>query len=143
VARHRANQTLDKIQERRDANSRIEEMVSIPRISEFVEVMDSKAKAFHHILKTRICHDEQLSQEILDLIQKQDKIKGNGDSSSIPLYEQCHQANVCVCYDRFICGTDELHWIKKNTLLQQKSRLILPHLNNQFGNFMPAQRHIV
>jgi hypothetical protein len=67
----------------------------------------------------------------LDLIQKQDKIKGNGDSSSIPLYEQCHQANVCVCCDWFICGTDELHWIKKNTLLQQKSRLILPNLNNQ------------
>jgi hypothetical protein len=67
----------------------------------------------------------------LDLIQKQDKIKGNGDSSSIPLYEQCHQANVCVCCDRFICGADELHWIKKNTLLQQKSRLILPNLKNQ------------
>jgi len=32
-------------------------MVSIPRISEFVEVMDSKAKAFHHILETRIRHD--------------------------------------------------------------------------------------
>jgi hypothetical protein len=104
--------------------------VPIPRISEFVEVMDSKAKAFHHILKTRICHDEELSHEILDLIQKKDEIKGNGDSSSIPLYEQCHQANVCVCCDRFICWTDELHWIKKNTLLQQKSRLILPNLKN-------------
>jgi len=84
--------------------------------------MDSKAKAFHHILKTRIHHNEHLSHEILDLIQKQDKIKDNGDSSSIPLYEQCHQANVCVCCDRFICGTDELHWIKKNTLLQQKNK---------------------
>ena len=38
-------------------------------------------------LKTRICHDEQLSHEVLDFIQKQDKIKGSGDSSSIPLYE--------------------------------------------------------
>jgi hypothetical protein len=47
--------------------------VPIPRISEFVEVMDSKAKAFHHILKTRICHDEELSHEILDLIQKKMK----------------------------------------------------------------------
>jgi len=93
--------------------------------------MDSKAKAFHHILKTRICHNEQLSHEILDLIQKQDKIKGNGDSSSIPLYEQCHQANFCVCCDRFICRNDELHWIEKNTLLQQKSRLTLPKLKNQ------------
>jgi hypothetical protein len=106
----------------------MEEMVSIPRISKFVEVMDFKAKTFHHILKTRICHDEQLSREILDLIQNQDKIKGSGDSSSITLYEQCHQAIVCVCCDRFICGTDELHWIKKNALLQQKSRLTLPNL---------------
>jgi len=103
-------------------------MVSILRISEFGEVRDSKAKAFHHILKTRIRHDEQLSHEILDFIQKQGKIKGSGDPSSIPLYEQCHQAIVCVCCDRFICGTDELHWIKKTTLLQQKSKLILPNL---------------
>jgi hypothetical protein len=62
---------------------------------------------------------------------KQGKNKGSGDSSSIPLYEQCHQANVCVFCDRFICGTDELHWIKKTTLLQQKSRLILPNLKNK------------
>jgi hypothetical protein len=128
VTRHRANKTQAKIQERINANSRIEEMMSIPQISEFVEVMDSKAKAFHHILKTRIHHDEQLSHEILDFIQKQDEIKGSGDSSTIPLYEQCHQANVCVCCDRFICGTDELYWIKKSTLLHQKSRLIPPNL---------------
>jgi hypothetical protein len=131
VTRHRANRTPAKIQETINADSRIEEMVSIPQISEFVEVTDSKAKALHHNLKTRICHDEQLSHEILDFIQKQDKIKGSGDSSSIPLYEQCHQANVCVCCDRFICRTDELHWIKKTTLLQQKSRLILPNLKKQ------------
>jgi len=91
-----------------------------------LEVTDSKAKAFHHILKTRIPHDEQLSHEILGFIQKQGKIKGSGDSSSFPLYEQCHQANVCVCCDNFISGTDELHWIKKTILLQQKSWLILP-----------------
>jgi hypothetical protein len=102
VTRHRANQTPAKIQETINANSRIEEMVSIPRISEFLEVRDSKAKAFHHILKTRTHHDEQLSHEILDFIQNQGKIKGCGDSSSIPLYEQCHQANVCVCCDSFI-----------------------------------------
>jgi hypothetical protein len=64
--------------------------------------MDSKAKTFHHILKTRINHDEQLSQEILVLIQKQDKIKGSGDSSSIPLNEQCHQANVSVVIGLFV-----------------------------------------
>jgi len=65
VTRHRANQTQANIQKTINANSRIEEMVSIPRITEFVEVTDSKANAFHHILKTRIHHDEQLSHEIL------------------------------------------------------------------------------
>jgi hypothetical protein len=49
VTRCRANQTQAKIQEAINANSRIEEMVSIPQISEFVEVRDSKAKVFHHI----------------------------------------------------------------------------------------------
>jgi hypothetical protein len=51
VTRHRANQTRANIQDTINANSRIEEMVSIPRISEFVEVTDSKAKAFHHKIK--------------------------------------------------------------------------------------------
>jgi hypothetical protein len=88
-------------------------MVSIPRISEFVEVMDSKAKAFHHFLKTSIRHDEQLNKEILDFIERHEKIMGDGNSSTIPLHEQCHQANICVCCDRFIYGTDELCWIKK------------------------------
>jgi len=70
VTKHRANQTSAKFHEMIHANSRNEENV---------EVTDSKAKAFHHILKTRICHDEQLSHEILDFIQKQGKIKGSGD----------------------------------------------------------------
>ncbi len=53
------------------------------------------------------------------------------NSSTIPLYEQCHQANICVCCQRFIFGTDELCWVKKTTLLQQKSRLVIPNLNIQ------------
>jgi hypothetical protein len=125
-ARVRAHETPEQAHERREANlrsqsrhrernanTRIKEMVSIPRISKFVEVMDSKAKAFHHILKTRIRHDEKLSKEISDFIESHEIIKGDGNSSTIPLYEQCHQANICVCCDRFICGTDELCWIKK------------------------------
>jgi hypothetical protein len=95
-----------------------------------VEVTDSKAKAFQHILKTRIGHNEQLSKEVLDFMENQRKFKDGDSSSLIPLYEQCHQANVCVCCDRFIFGTDELCWIKKTTLLQ-KSRLVLPDLNIQ------------
>jgi hypothetical protein len=80
-----------------------------------VEVTDSKAKAFQHILKTRIGHNEQLSKEVLDFMENQRKFKDGDSSNLIPLYEQVHQANVCVCCDRFICGTDELYWINKTT----------------------------
>ena len=106
-------------------------LTSIPRISEFVEVTDSKAKAFQHILKTRIGHNEQLSKEVLDFMENRRKFKDGDSSNLIPLYEQVHQANVCVCCDRFICGTDELCWINKTTLLLRKSRLVLPDLNIQ------------
>ena len=54
-----------------------------------------------------------------------------GGKVTIACALQHNKSNVCVCCDRFICGTDELHWIKKTTLLQQKSRLILPNLKNQ------------
>jgi hypothetical protein len=90
----------------------MEEMVSTPRISEFVEVMDSKANAFCHILKTKICHDEQLSKEVLDFMENQGTFKVCDCSSTIPLYEQCHQSIICVYCDRFICVTDELCWIR-------------------------------
>jgi hypothetical protein len=48
-------------------------LTSIPRILEVVEVTDSKAKAFQHILKTRIAHNEQLSKEVIDFMDNQRK----------------------------------------------------------------------
>jgi hypothetical protein len=53
-------------------------------------------------LKTRTGHNEQLSKEVLDFIEKQENIKEYNHSGTIPLYEQCHQANICVWCDRFI-----------------------------------------
>jgi hypothetical protein len=41
-----------------------------------------------------------------------------------PLRGLCHQANVCVCCDRFITGTDEVRWISKQNLLVNHERLI-------------------
>ena len=55
--------------------------------------------------------------------------KRNGRNIEITLYDQLHQANVCVICDRFITGTADLNWIKKNTLLQHKTRLTLPGIN--------------
>jgi hypothetical protein len=41
----------------------------------YSEVMDSKVNAFHHILKTRIGHNEQLSKEVSDFMENQGKFK--------------------------------------------------------------------
>jgi hypothetical protein len=53
----------------------------------------------------------------------------------IPLYDEIHQANVCVCFcvicGRFITGTAELNWIEKSTLLSHKSRLVIPDINSE------------
>ncbi len=47
------------------------------------------------------------------------------------MYDQIHQANFCVVCDRFITGTAELNWIKKNTLLQHQSRLVISDINSE------------
>jgi hypothetical protein len=55
----------------------------------------------------------------------------NGRNIEIPLYDQLHQANVCVICDRFITGTADLNWIEKHTLLQHKARLTIPGINSE------------
>ncbi len=47
------------------------------------------------------------------------------------MYDGLHQAYVFVICDRFITETAELNWIKKSTLLQLKSRLIIPDINSE------------
>jgi hypothetical protein len=37
---------------------------------------------------------------------------------------------MCVCCDRFICGTEDLFWIK-TMLIQHKSRLNLENINKE------------
>jgi hypothetical protein len=44
----------------------------------------------------------------------------NGTEVQISILKQNHQANVCVCCDKFICGTEETYWIHTGILLQQK-----------------------
>ncbi len=41
------------------------------------------------------------------------------------------EANVCIICDRFITGTADLNWIKKNTLIQHKARLTIPDINSE------------
>ena len=67
---------------------------SVPKISHFVETVQSKALAIKHLMKTKIGYDELLSDEVqeeLDIHKKNHK-----NNLVPPLYEQCHQSNVCV-----------------------------------------------
>ncbi len=66
---------------------------------------------------------ETISDDILQVIHRSNSNEQNGRNSEIPLYDQLHQANVCIICDRFITGTADLNWIKKNTLIQHKARL--------------------
>jgi hypothetical protein len=52
-------------------------------------------------------------------------------SNVLPIYEQVYQANVCAWCDSFICGTEDLFWIKKTMLNQHKSRLNLVNINKE------------
>jgi hypothetical protein len=101
-------------------NENIEQQTEVPLISRYVETEEAIQKAFHHMMKTKIGHDELFSDEIREAVTKVVGDSNNGTEVQIPIYEQCHQANVCVCCDRFICGTEEINWIHKGILLQQK-----------------------
>jgi hypothetical protein len=81
-------------------------------------------------MKTKIHHDEKISKEILEKIQQKLSEKENGRNIEIPIYNQIHQANVCVVCDRFIIGTAKLHWIFKQTLLQHKRWFQIPNLSS-------------
>jgi hypothetical protein len=72
------------------------------------------------MMKIKIVHDELFSEEIRETITKNIGDPNNGTEVRIPIYEQGHQANVCVCCDRFIYGTEEINWMYKGILLQQK-----------------------
>jgi hypothetical protein len=66
---------------------------------------------------------------------------------NFPLRGLCHQANVCVCCDRFITGTDEVRWISKRNLLVNQERLVdeeLPEgLKDCYKVFDPALQHLL
>ena len=102
----------------------------VPRISESIEVEEATKNAFKHLMKTKIKHNEIFTDEIKECISESPMSIGKPYTCSFPIYEQCHQANVCVCCDRFICGTEELSWIRKDELLRQNQRLTLPGITD-------------
>ena len=107
-ARARANETPEQAHERRESDLRNK---ATARANETPEHAHERRKA-NFLTRHRANQTQAKIQE-----------RKNGDSCSIPLYKQCHQANVCVCCDRFICRTDELHWIKKTTSFNKSQGL--------------------
>jgi hypothetical protein len=98
----------------------------VPNISESIEVKIATKKAFEHIMNTKNGADEKIPEYLLEQIKETISLPKNGQNIGIQIYDQVHQANVCVICDRFITGTAEIKWIKKNALLQHTSRLSIP-----------------
>jgi hypothetical protein len=94
-------------------NLSIQNQNEVSLISRYVETEQAKQKAFNQIMKTKIGHDEVLSEEIRKAINKIIRNPNHSLKVQNPIYKQCHQANVCVCCDRFVCGTEEINWIHK------------------------------
>jgi hypothetical protein len=72
-------------------------------------------------MKTKIGADEKIPKYLLEQIKETISLAKNGQNIGVPIYDQVHQANVCVICDRIITGTAEIKWIKQNTILQHKS----------------------
>ncbi len=69
----------------------------ISRISEFVEVIQSTRNAFKHLMKTKVTYNEIFTDEVKDSIRLTSSLTNKFSSVTFLMYDQCHQANVCVC----------------------------------------------
>jgi hypothetical protein len=114
-----------------------EKMDEVPNIAQFVETSDSLKCAFQYLHKTRIGDDENI----------RDGSSSSRPGMDFPLRGMFHQANICVCCDRFITGVSEIRWIKKQMLLFHHRRLIddeLPEaLKNCYKVFDPDLQHLL
>ena len=86
----------------------------VPNIAHFVETSGSLKSAYHYLHNTRIGDDENI----------RDHPSVSRPGMDFPLRGMFHQANVCVCCDRFITGVSEVKWIKKQILLLHHRRLM-------------------
>ena len=84
-----------------------------------------------HLMKTKIGPDEEIPENLLDIIENSLSTPQENVIPYLPIYDQLHQANVCVICDRYITGINDLYWIKKNTLLSHHARLCIPTLDDQ------------
>ena len=105
----------------------------VPNISQYVETRESIIAAYEHLMKTQLKENEKFES-----VQMRPGI-------DFPLAGMRHQANVCVCCDRFITGTNEIKWINKTVLLSNEKRLqdddITVSLQNCYNVLDPGLQH--
>jgi hypothetical protein len=88
----------------------------IPKISDKIEVHQAAKTAFMHLMKTKIGPDEEIPENLLDIIKNSLSKPQENVISHLPIYDQLHQANICVICDRYITGINDLYWIKKKKI---------------------------
>jgi hypothetical protein len=93
---------ISLLNEFEDEISENERSIHVPMITKNIEIENSVKKAFEHIMKTKIGQDETIPDDILQMIHRSNSNEQNGRNIEIPLYDQLHQANVCIICDRFI-----------------------------------------
>jgi hypothetical protein len=83
----------------------------VPNISQYVKTRESIILAYEHLMKTELKANEKF------------EVAPSRPGINFPLAGMCHQANVCVCCDRFTTRTSEIKWINKTVLLIHEKRL--------------------
>ena len=68
----------------------------MPMITKNIEIESSVKKVFDQIMKTKVGKDEAIPDDLLQMIHQPFSTEQNGRNIEIPLYDQLHQANVCV-----------------------------------------------
>jgi len=48
-------------------------------------------------MKTKVTYNEIFTDEVKDSIRLTSSLTNKFSSVTFPMYDQCHQANVCVC----------------------------------------------
>jgi hypothetical protein len=99
----------------------------IPKISEKIEVYQSAKTAFMHLMKTKIGPDEEIPENLLDIIENSLSTPQENVIPHLPIYDQIHQANVCVICDRYITGINDLYWIKKKNITFSSCQVMYPY----------------
>jgi hypothetical protein len=87
----------------------------IPRILEFVEVIQSTRNAFKHLMKTKVTHNEIFMDEVKDSIRLTSSSTDKFSSVTFPTYDQC--INLINKYNKKLRYNSTIRNIVNNVIL--------------------------